>query len=232
MYVTDVNEMSVSAGATLGGYYGTLASAGLHEYNILSLAMESGSTFAPLAGGEYGWTVKGAASVDGVKVAPVNGGSCIYNQRYAILTAETLTGTPVLADGVTDFTISVEGNTLYATYTGWCPYTIVKDATLTYTGRVTSEATHEDTDLGIIIKDGGRLCIDVRTMGFPGCDGTKGSDGSITIPPITLPEGKTFKDCVRIIAPEHYTARYAVAADGYGYVYFTEGTSGLIISFR
>ena len=231
MYVTNVNEMVVAAGATVGGYYGTLASSGLHEYNILSLSMASGAIFAPTAGGEYGWTVKGAASIDGVKVAPVNCGSCIYNRRYAILTAETLTGTPVLADGVTDFTISIEGNTLYATYTGWCPYTIATGETLTYTGRVTDSSSHEDTDLGIIIEDGGRLVVDVKTMGFPGCDGTKASDGSITLPKITLPEGKTFKECVRIIAPDHYTVHYAVTADGYGYVYFTEGRSGVVIIY-
>ena len=224
MYVKLCTNMTVKAGAAIGGFYGPKPELGLDGHGIEKLVFEDGTTFKPYVGDT--WVVTNATISGTLTVAPVKKGALVNGVKYTLLTAENGI-TDTLTDNVEDdFTVAIEGNSIIATYNGMGAWVVGNGETLVYSGAVTNGFA--TTSEGIIIEDGGRMVVDCTAIEFP-------ADGTLTLPSVQLPEGATATDCISVKAPSGTKGIPFMADDGYGYWTFAtrEGrSSGFVIMIK
>ena len=206
MYVKLCTNMTVKAGATIGGFYGPKPELGLDGHGIEKLVFENGTTFKPNVGET--WVVTNLTINGTLTVSPVKKGALVNGTKYTLLTAENgITGT--LTDNVEDnFTVAIEDNSIVATYNGIGAWVVGNGETLVYSGAVTNGFA--TTSEGIIIENGGRMVVDCTAIVFP-------ADGTLTLPSVQLPEGKTAAQCISVKAPSGTKGISFMATDGYGY---------------
>lgn len=114
------------------------------------------------------------------------------------------------------------------------PYVIANGERIVYVGQnLADSATLEDSRYGIFIESGGKLVVDLRTMGLPSCDGTRMGDGTLELPAVTFGEGANITNSVSIMKPTGYKPVYFAMYDGHGVITLERGgSSGLVIVFR
>ena len=113
------------------------------------------------------------------------------------------------------------------------PYVIANGERIVYVGQHLSDSTTlEDSNYGIFIEAGGKLVVDLRTMGLPSCDGTRTGDGTLELPAVTFGEGANIANSVSVMKPTGYKPVYFVMYDGHGVITLDRGgRNGLVIAF-
>jgi len=114
------------------------------------------------------------------------------------------------------------------------PYVIANGERIVYVGQhLADPVTLEDSNYGIFIEAGGKLVVDLRTMGLPACDGTRTGDGTLELPAVVFGEGADITNSVSVRKPTGYKSVYFVMYDGHGVITMERGArKGLAIVVR
>ena len=199
--------------------------------------------FSFQSGQKEGWgaaTLSWTLGADNVGSTEIGGEGYTYNGNASLTVSHSL-DLGILDQGIYMLTCTFSkddgnycgnyGNFAFSRKDG-VPYAIANGESRTYVGQhLENSETLENSDYGIFVEAGGKIVVDLKTMGLPACDGTRSGDGTLELPAITFGEGADIVNSVSVTKPAGFKPVYFVMYDGHGVITLDRASGGLIIAF-